>query len=502
MIERVRLQRSTSIIDAINDDRLFAPWFKDRKTWIAWFAFLAALFGLPLTPKQLAIYRQCTGREDAPTEAAKEGWLVIGRRGGKSFIMALVAVFLACFKEYRQYLAPGERATVLVIARDRRQARIILRYVRALLTQVPMLSRMVQREWTEGFDLSNSVTIEVGTASFRSVRGYTIAASLVDELAFFPTDDSAEPDYEILSAIKPGMATIPSAILLCASSPYARRGALWDAHKRYFGKDGPVLVWQSDTRTMNPTVPQSFIDEQIERDPISAASEFGASFRSDIEAFLPREDIEACVSPGVYERPWMLRTRFQAFCDPSGGVGDSFGLAIGHREGDRAVVDCIREFKAPFSPEAIVQECAALLKGYRVSRVSGDKYAGEWPREAFRKCSITYDPCKLAKSDLYRDCVPIIKSKRADLLDSDRLVNQLVGLERRTARSGKDSIDHSPGSKDDLANSVAGLIATMTNVSGYDVAGLLSKDEAEDDARWRAHQRNLHMFGGPRPWWK
>ena len=39
---------------------------------------------------------------------------------------------------------------------------------------------------------------------------------------------------------------------------------------------------------------------------------------------------------------------------------------------------------------------------------------------------------------------------------SDRLVNQLCGLERRTARSGKDSIDHAPGGHDDLANSVAG----------------------------------------------
>jgi hypothetical protein len=44
------------------------------------------------------------------------------------------------------------------------------------------------------------------------------------------------------------MATIPGAMLLCASSPYARRGALWDAHRRHFGKDGdPILVWQADT---------------------------------------------------------------------------------------------------------------------------------------------------------------------------------------------------------------------------------------------------------------
>ena len=84
------------------------------------------------------------------------------------------------------------------------------------------------------------------TASFRSTRGYAIIAGLLDELAFWPGDDSAEPDYEVLSALRPGMATIPGSMLLCASSPYARRGALFDAWRRHYGKDGnSVLVWRA-----------------------------------------------------------------------------------------------------------------------------------------------------------------------------------------------------------------------------------------------------------------
>jgi phage terminase large subunit-like protein len=94
-----------------------------------------------------------TGRAKPPAEPPTEAWLVIGRRGGKSFILALIAVYLACFKSYRQHLAPGERATIMVIACDRLQARIVIRYVRALLTRVPMLARMIEREWAEGFDL-------------------------------------------------------------------------------------------------------------------------------------------------------------------------------------------------------------------------------------------------------------------------------------------------------------------------------------------------------------
>ena len=98
----------------------------------------AALFALPMTREQTRVYRQCTGRSraaDAPRAA--EAWLVFGRRGGKSFVLALIAVYLACFHDYRRHLAPGERGTVIVIAHHRRQARVIFRYISALLTQRP-----------------------------------------------------------------------------------------------------------------------------------------------------------------------------------------------------------------------------------------------------------------------------------------------------------------------------------------------------------------------------
>jgi hypothetical protein len=197
------MKRAVTILDAIRDRHLFAPWFKDAATWQPWFAFLAALFALPMTADQLAIYRQCTGRAEAPTAPATEGWLICGRRAGKSFMLALIAVFLSTFKDHRQHLAPGERGTILIVAPDRKQARVILRFIRALLTKVPMLARMVEREVAEGFDLNNSVTIEVGTASHRSVRGYAILAALLEEAAFFPTDDAAEPDYEISTPCAP-----------------------------------------------------------------------------------------------------------------------------------------------------------------------------------------------------------------------------------------------------------------------------------------------------------
>ena len=79
----------------------------------------------------------------------------------------------------------------------------------------------------------------------------------------------------------------------------------------------------------------------------------------------------------------MPGTRYFGFVDPSGGSVDSFTLAIGHRQEGVIVLDAVREVKPPFSPESVVSEFARLLKAYRVSIVTGDRYGGEWPRDSF-----------------------------------------------------------------------------------------------------------------------
>jgi terminase large subunit-like protein len=423
-----------------------------------------------MTPEQLAIYRQCTGRTEPPSAPVSEGWLICGRRAGKSFALAVVAVFLACFKDWRRYLGPGERCTVMIVAADRRQARVILRYVRGLLKAVPMLAQTIEGETRESIDLRNNVTLEVHTASFRSTRGYSICAALLDELAFWRQEESTDPDSEIIAAIKPALATVPGAILLGASSPYARRGALWTAHRQHFGKDGdPVLVWHAPTRVMNPGVPQRIIDDATAADPASAAAEWMAEFRTDVESYITREAVEACVALGVRERaPWP-DIHYSAFVDPSGGSADSMTLAIGHEQDDVAILDAVREVRPPFSPEDVVSEFCRLLKSYRVMAVTGDRYAGEWPRERFDAHDIKYEAAAQPKSDLYRDLLPAINSRKVDLLDHPKLVAQLCSLERRTARGGRDSIDHAPGGHDDVANGVAGLVAALAiGASSYD----------------------------------
>src|SRR5262245_63847649 len=103
---------------------------------------LVRLFGLPMSAEQFVVYRAHTGRSAPPTAPLHEAWLVCGRRSGKSFMLACIAVFLAAFKDWRPYLGPGEIGTIMIIAADRRQGRVIRPYCLGLLRGVPWLKRL------------------------------------------------------------------------------------------------------------------------------------------------------------------------------------------------------------------------------------------------------------------------------------------------------------------------------------------------------------------------
>ena len=449
-----------TIIEVMDDPDLFKSWFA-LPSWDPWRATLKALFGLPMNDRERRLFRKITGRRKVPTKPAEEAWLAVGRRGGKSFIVALLGVFMACFKSWAAYLAPGERGVVMIIASDRRQARVIFRYIKALISGVEMLAKMIERETSSEIDLDNSVTIEVHTANFRSVRGYTILCVLADEISFWRTDDgSASPDREIMDAVRPAMATIPGALLVCLSTPYRRAGTLWEAFRDHYGKDGPVLVVQADSRTMNPTLPAKVVDAAYERDPVSAAAEYGAEFRSDIAGFLDDAWIERAIDTDrPPEIPPQPELQYHAFTDPSGGRADHFTIAISHHEAGVSVLDVCRGRQPPFDPSTVVAEFAEVLKRFGLSSVVGDKYAAEWTVEAFRNVGIGYEASKLTKSEIYLETGPLFATGAVRIPDDRRLLGELRSLERRTVPSGKDMVSHPPRGRDDYSNAACGALS-------------------------------------------
>jgi hypothetical protein len=427
-------------------------------SWDTWRIILRAAFALDLTADERAIVTQLTQRETLPASPVRELWLLLGRRSGKSIIAALLAVWATCCRTYK--LSPGEVGIFMIIAADRSQARVIKRYIAGLLRSHPSLEALIENETTEAITLTNGLCIEIHTCSFRSLRGYTCIGAAADEVAFWSVEDSANPDKEVLVALRAAMASVPEAMLIGLTSVYARRGEVWRIFEKHFGKDSPdVLVVNGPTQIMNPTISQHVIDSAYDDDPIAAAAEYGAEFRRDVEVFLPLEALESVRMVGRMELPYQASASYVGFIDPAGGTGqDSMTMAIAHPEKGRAVLDLIREVRPPFSPEATVAEFATLFRSYRLTTATSDRYAGSWPTEAFRKVGITVTPSERTRSDIYLAALPMIMSGQVELLDLPRMLKQLGSLERRKGRQGKDSVDSPPRLHEDVANSACGAL--------------------------------------------
>ncbi len=394
-------------------------------------------------------------------------------------MMAARAAWTGIRRDWRQVLSRGERATIPLIAADRTQATVALHYLRGLF-ELSAFAPFVAKVLSEEVELRTGCTVSVHTANYKSVRGITCPLVVGDETSFWSTDDgAASPDVEVLTALRPTLSTIPDGLLLAGSTPYARAGMVWRMTERHFGRDdAATLVWNSDVASMNPTVEAAIIRGAFADDPLSAASEYGqegrVTFRTDVEQFVTAEAIAAVTIVGRFELPPRRGAglKYRAFADPSGGSQDAMTLAIAHAEnGDRAVLDCVRERKPPFSPDEVCRDFARVLRSYGAGEVEGDFYGGLWPTERFAVHGIVYRRAERPKSQLYTELLPIVNAGRCELLDIPRLTQQLLGLERRTARGGRDSVDHGPGGHDDIANSVAGCLTAVLAPATCSIGG-------------------------------
>jgi hypothetical protein len=347
---------------------------------------------------------------NSPTQRVRELWCVAGRRSGKSRIAAAVAVYLALFVQHR--LAKGERGMCLVIAGSVDQARMVFNYIRGFLEAAPALEREVAAVKRSEIELKNGIVIAVHSNSFRTVRGRTLVAAILDEVSFWRDETTATPDVEVYRALLPSLATTDG-MLIGISTPYRRLGLLHQKHRDHFGVDDDnVLVVQGASTVFNPSLSDAVIAAQRTADPTAAGAEWDAEFRSDISSFLDDELIDRAVEQS---RPLEL--------PPADGV-----------------------------------LYAALCKEYCVVSVTGDAYAREWVAATWRETGITYQQSELVKSEIYLETIPLFARGLVRLPDHARLLRELRALERHTHRSGKDSVDHPRNGRDDHANAVCGAL--------------------------------------------
>jgi hypothetical protein len=448
---------------ALTDPALFGKTFAAPSFW-TWRVVAKLIDGLPLTePREIELFKECTGRSQLPAKPVRRLIILIGRRGGKDRFASAVAVWRAALcTDWRRYQSAGEGAVCLLLGADKRQAGILRRYCQGLL-QTPLLAREVTRTTAELTEFKNGSTLEIATNDPRLVRGRSAIAVLGSECCYWRTDElNAASDEEVVPAAVNSMAMCPdTGLLLLASSVHRKVGYMYKQFRKLHGNnDSDDLCWFAPSALMNSRLPSGVIDSALAEDKSKASAEFLNIWREDVADFLPVDIIEAATDWGVTERAPQPGIYYFAFADAAGGTGkDSFTLAICHLEGDRIIVDLIRERVPRFVSADVIRDYTEILRSYRISAVMSDDYGGGGYSDEWRRNDVEFKKCPYDKSELYLRSLPLLTSKRALLLDHGRLRTQLAGLERRVL-GGHEKIDHPQmaSAHDDIANAVCGAL--------------------------------------------
>jgi hypothetical protein len=459
---------AVSLTRALTDLNLMGSVFASPTFW-TWNVVAKLIGGTRLTePREIDLFRQCTGRTELPTKPVRRLILLAGRRAGKDRFLSALAVWRAALcANWRKLQSAGEGAVVILLGADKKQAAILRRYCEGLL-QAPLLAAEVTRSTGEVTEFRNGSSLEISTNDARLVRGRSAIAVLGSECCHWKTDEhAASSDEEVVGAAEPSMAMCQDGgLLLLGSSVYRKRGYMYRMFKKLHGNDDSEDVcWFAPSSVMNPKLQQHIVDRALTEDAPKARAEYLNVWREDLSDFIPLDTVESCTDFGVHERPPQRGITYTAFCDPASGTGtDSFTVSIGHydKTHQTMVVDLVRERKPRFVPAAVVAEFAQLLKLYSISVVMSDGFAGGFHSDEWARNGITFRSCPRTTSENYLHALPLLLSGRARLIDSSTLRVQLASLERHVL-AGREVVRHpaTASAHDDIAAAVAGAIAAV-----------------------------------------
>jgi hypothetical protein len=454
---------------------------KDRKllnlgadSWLTWRSAAKAAYAEQLSADELAAFHAVSGGRLPPRKKVKRFVSAASRRSAKSRMAAALMVYEAALVDHSDRLAPGEVGLCAAVSPTRGQARVILDYAVGFLKASPMLQELIVGEpMAEEVRLTNGNIIRTLTSDFRNLRGHTLLCACLDEASFLRDEDSKTSDIEAARSLEPALATTGGMICIF-SSPYRKSGLLYNLHRDFFSESSDeTLVIAGASVLFNPTIDTSVIAAAYESDPQAALSEWDGQFRPDIGDYLDDATIDRATDHGgALELPPREGLRYVAFTDASGGVGgDSYTLCIAHKvrsagpakQDDRFEIDVIRGTPRGrvFDPMTVTREYARLCKQFKVSKVTGDAYGKEWVAGAWRECGITYLPSTRTKNEIYLEALPAFTRGQVSLRPNETLLRELRLLERRTSRSGRDTVQHPPRGRDDYANAVCGAIALL-----------------------------------------
>lgn len=462
------MKRAPNIVEFVTDPQLLNLKISEPQQ-----VLLKSIYGLPLDDAERDIFHLCTGRtEYALGRGYDETTALCGARGGKdSRIACPVVLYEAVYGGHERHLSKGERGVVPLVAQDTRATAIARNYLADYITGSSLLSSMLDGDpVAQEIRLTNKMSIMCFPSTKSSLRGWSIPAAVLDELAFWRLEGAADSDTEIQTSIRRGMIGFPRTKLIKISTPYLRSGVLFDDFKNYFGVHSPdLLLWRATSRFMNPTLRSDRLDRERRLDPERFLREYEAEFLENLESFLAQAWIDRAVMPGRFEVPPNPDRSYVVAIDPSGGGEDQFTMSIVHLEDNdppTVVQDVCKGWKKvrgqTVDLDGIVRQICETMSPYGQKTCFGDKYSAGWVIEGFARLGVTYLHPELDTSQCYLALEPHFVQGRIQILDHGQLQKELRLLEKHNRPGGRALVDHPKGGHDDHSTSLALAVAMAT----------------------------------------
>jgi hypothetical protein len=469
-----------------------------------WATFYRAVEGLPLDDEGTEIFRACSGRDVYEPRVFNECTAITGRRSEKTATGLKYLIWKALTAT--DWLARHKGTLrIPIIAQDLRVAKDIKRAAEALLLGSPLLQNEVAEVLTSEIQLRNGIALTCYPATWRSTRGLTCPAAILDELAFVTIEGAS--DVELVRQVRPTMIRFGDARrLVKLTTPWQKGGLVFDelSHR---DERPDLLVWQASTAFMTPRVSTALLEKERQADPTYFAREYEAQFTDDTEAFLPGADVDIAISKGVRELPFAEASKggYFAAIDASSLTGrDRFVFGIGHRavRGNAGVglkLDLLRGWTRD-TVQRVCDEVATISKSYGIRTIVADQHGYVFLRELMSQRGITLKQLPFttrSKPEIFLDLKVGLAQGRIQLLDHPEALRELRMLESRRTSGGNYSIAAPRGSHDDFACAIAllaneakrgsaesGGFLVVGRPAGYEIVRSGEKRNPADDPRF------------------
>ena len=472
-----RVALKTIFCQELDDSQNYNVWQEDKNE--------DGTFDLkPVQMTEIELYKFMTDKDYDVTKIKIKNKVnfIIGRRGGKTTLSSMLAIYCAIITNWKPYLQKTPFATVLVLSHSKEFSDEILEIVRSFIETSPVLKRLInlRKKNTvntmnlsvpfieEGKIVYSRVQIKVGAASSKTTRGIAACAVLCDEIAFWNLDENMkETDEKIMRAVRPATKQFgKKAFLIKLSSPGIKQGVLYNEYLKWQKDTLPqsYAVFKAPSWVWNTILPKEEFVEEWALDQDGFDTEYRANFVDSLSNFILPEFVDLAMVKGRTFQPPEAKNSpvvYRAAIDAA-YKKDAFTFSVVGIFENRVKQYVLKGWegskKNPVQAKEVAEYIRTVCKEYGIDEVAADQYSFEPLREIFAQYGISLVEKTFTltfKKQIYFNLKRLIHSQQIDLLDHEKLAKEIKELVIEQTGSGQIRIGHPAGGSDDYSDSTA-----------------------------------------------